>query len=74
MSAIEKTIVNSKGKWNVEEWTQTKARGGSKIVEKSRSRRGVEESKERNVEYLVVGCKVVIALIIIFRMCKREGI
>jgi hypothetical protein len=48
--------------------------GGNKIVEKNRSRRGVENNRKRNVEYSAVGCKVVATFIIIFGMCKREGI
>jgi hypothetical protein len=52
-----------------------KAGGESESVEKSISRRGVEKSrKRRNVEYSVVGCKVATAFIIIFEMCRREGI
>jgi hypothetical protein len=52
-----------------------KARGGSKIVEKNKSRRGVEKSrKRRHVEYSAVGCEVVVAFIIIFRMCRRKNI
>jgi hypothetical protein len=51
-----------------------KARGGSKIVKKNKSRRGVEKSKERSVEYLAVGCKFATTFNIIFKMCKREGI
>jgi hypothetical protein len=46
----------------------------SKIIEKNISRRGVEKSKERIVEYSAIGCKVTIAFIIIFGMCKRQGI
>jgi hypothetical protein len=38
-----------------------KARGGSGIIEKNRSRRRVEKSKERrSVEYIVVAYKVAI--------------
>jgi hypothetical protein len=51
-----------------------KARGGSEIVEDNRSRRGVEKNRERIVEYSVVGCKVVATFIIIFGLCKREGV
>ncbi len=51
-----------------------KVGGGSIIVEKNKSRRGVEKSIKMSVEYLIVGCKVVIAFIIIFGMCKREGV
>jgi hypothetical protein len=51
-----------------------KAKGGSEIVEKNRSRRGVEKSKEKSVEYLVIGYKVIVAFNIIFRMCRREGV
>jgi hypothetical protein len=36
-----------------------KVGGGSGIVEKNRSRRGVEKSKKRSVEYSIVDCKVV---------------
>jgi hypothetical protein len=43
----------------------TKVGRGSKIVEKNRSRRGVEKSRERSVEYSTVGCKVAITFIII---------
>jgi hypothetical protein len=46
-----------------------KARKGRGIVENNRSKRGVEKSKERSVEYSVVGFKVVVAFIIIFGMC-----
>jgi hypothetical protein len=51
-----------------------KARGGRGIVEKNRSRRGLEKSRERSVEYLVIGCKVAATFIIIFGMCRREGV
>jgi hypothetical protein len=43
--------------------------GGSKIVEKKRSRRRVEKRGECwSVEHLTVGSEVVVAFIIIFRM------
>jgi Uri superfamily endonuclease len=49
--------------------------GGSGIVEKNKNKRGVEKSKKRrHVEYLAIRCKVVVAFIIIFGMCKREGV
>jgi hypothetical protein len=49
-----------------------KARGGSRIIEKNISIKGVEKNKKRrSVEYLVVGCKVVVVFIIIFEMCKK---
>jgi uncharacterized membrane protein len=48
-----------------------KARG-SKIVENNKSRKRVEKSRERSVEYLAISCKVAIAFIIIFGMCRRE--
>jgi hypothetical protein len=52
-----------------------KARGGSRIVEKNRSRRGVKKSKEKRcIEYSAIGYKVIVAFIIIFGMCKREGV
>jgi hypothetical protein len=51
-----------------------KARGGSGIVEKNKSRRGVEKSKKKNVEYSVIGYKVIVTFIIIFGMCRREGV
>jgi hypothetical protein len=35
-----------------------KVGGGSGIVEKNRSRRGVEKSKKKSVEYLTVDCKL----------------
>jgi len=47
---------------------------GSGIIEKNISRRGVEKSKEKSVEYSAIGCKVATTFIIIFRMCRREGI
>jgi hypothetical protein len=50
-----------------------KVGGGSGIVEK-KSRRLVEKSTKRSVEYLVIGCKVTTTFIIIFGMCRREGI
>ncbi len=55
--------------------SDTKARGGTKTVENNRNRRGVEKSIERrHVEYSIGGCKVTTAFIIIFGMCKKEGI
>jgi hypothetical protein len=61
-----------------------KVRGGSEMVEKNksrkgveknRSRRGVEKSKKiRHVEYSTIRCKVIIAFIINFRMCRRVGV
>jgi hypothetical protein len=47
-------------------------RGGSKIVEKNRSRKGIENSRMRSVEYSTIGYKVIVALIIIVKMSKRE--
>jgi hypothetical protein len=44
-------------------------------AEKHKTRRGVEKSKKRrHVEYSTVGCKVVAVFIIVFRMCRREGV
>jgi hypothetical protein len=51
-----------------------KARGGSKIVEMNKNKRQIERSKERSVEYSIIGYKVTIAFIIIFVMCKKEGV
>jgi hypothetical protein len=52
-----------------------KAGGGNIIVEENKSRRGVEKNrKRRNVEYSAIGCKVATTFIIIFRMCKKEGV
>jgi hypothetical protein len=52
-----------------------KARGGRRIVEKNKSRRGVEKSrKKRCVEYSAISYKVVVTFIIIFEMCRREGV
>jgi hypothetical protein len=50
-----------------------KVGGGRGIVEKKRNRIQVEKSTNMNVEYSVVGCKVVAPFIIIFGMCRREG-
>jgi hypothetical protein len=50
-----------------------KAREGSKIIEKKKSRKGVEKSRERSIEYSTIRCKVAAAFII-FRMCRRESI
>jgi hypothetical protein len=67
-------IENNKGKGSSKEWAQTKTKGRSGIVEKNKSRRGVEKSKMwRRVEYLVIGCKVVATFIIIFGMCRRKA-
>jgi hypothetical protein len=50
-----------------------KARGGSGIVEKNTSRRGIEKNRKRtSVEYLVVGYNIVDTFII-FKMCKKES-
>jgi hypothetical protein len=52
-----------------------KVGGGSGIVEKNKSKRGVEKSRERRcVEYSTIGYKVAFTFIIIFRMCRREGV
>jgi hypothetical protein len=52
-----------------------KARGGIGIVEKNKSRRRVENSrKRRRVDYLAGGYKVIVAFIIIFKMCRKEGV
>jgi hypothetical protein len=52
-----------------------KIRGGNGIVEKNKSRRTIEKNKERrHVEYSAVGCAVVVAFIIIFEMCRMEGV
>jgi len=52
-----------------------KARKGSIIVEKNRSRITIEKNKEiRHVEYSTIGCEVVLAFIIIFRMCKLKSV
>ncbi len=45
--------MNSKGKRSVEKRTHTKARRGNGIVEKNRSRRGIEKSIDMSVEYSV---------------------
>jgi hypothetical protein len=45
-----------------------KVGGENGIFENNLSKRGVEKSKKRNVEYSAVGCKVIVAFIIIFRM------
>jgi hypothetical protein len=52
-----------------------KTKKESGIVENNKSRRQVKKSRKgRHVEYLVVGCKVIVAYIIIFRMCRMEGV
>jgi len=52
-----------------------KAGGGNGIVEKNKSRRGVENNRKRRlVEYSTVGYKVVATFIINIGMCKREGV
>jgi len=51
-----------------------KARGGSGIVGKNINRRGIEKNRKRtNVEYLVVGYKVIVTFTIIFKMCRKEN-
>jgi hypothetical protein len=51
-----------------------KVGGGSKIVEKNKSRKGVEKNRKiRCVEYSTVGYKVVTTFIIIFKMCRRKS-
>ncbi len=67
--------MNGKGKGNTYEWAQTKVGGGSGIVKKNRNKWGVENNKERrNVAYLAIGYKVATPFIIIFKMCRREGV
>jgi hypothetical protein len=49
--------------------------GGSGIVEKNKSSRTIENNiKRRLVEYSTIGCEVITAFIIIFGMCKKEGV
>ncbi len=64
--------MNSKGKESTKEWAQMNARGGSIIVQKNINRTKVKNRK-RNVEYLAIGY-VDVTFIIIFKMCRREGI
>jgi hypothetical protein len=52
-------ITNNKRKGTIKEWTQTKAWGGSEIVEKYTSIKGLEKNKAwRYVEYSTIGYKV----------------
>jgi hypothetical protein len=52
-----------------------KATRGSKFIKMNRSRRAIEKSiKRRCVEYSTIGCEVVATFIIIFGMCRREGV
>jgi len=53
-----------------------KLRGGSIIVQKNWTRRGIEKSKKkREVEYSDVGYKVnTTFIIIIFETCRRKGV
>jgi hypothetical protein len=49
-----------------------KVGGRSEIVEKNKV---VEKGREKRcVEYLTIGCEVVVAFIIIFEMCRRENV
>ncbi len=74
-NATKKLQKIAKEKKTIEEWTQTKARGGNGIVENNKSRKGVENSKKRRlVEYSAVGYRVAAAFIINVGMCKREGV
>jgi hypothetical protein len=47
--------------------------GGNRFVEKNINRRGVEKNRERSVEYSVVGYKVTITFIIIFKCAERKA-
>jgi hypothetical protein len=52
-----------------------KVKGGNGIIKNNISKRGVEKSSERrHVEYLAIGRKVATTFIIIFGMCRKEGI
>jgi hypothetical protein len=51
-----------------------KVGGESEIVEKNKIKRGIEKNKKRSVEYSALRCKVVTTFIIIFGMCRREGV
>jgi hypothetical protein len=48
------------------------------VEEKLMRRIEIEEElkrvKKRNVEYSAIGCKVAATFIIIFKMCKRDGV
>jgi hypothetical protein len=51
-----------------------KAGGGSGIVEMNKSRRRVEKRRKRNVEYSIVGYKVVASFIIFKNVQKGRHI
>jgi hypothetical protein len=51
-----------------------KVGGRRRIVEKNRSKKGVEKNKKNSVEYFVGYCKVIVPFIIIFGMCRKENI
>jgi hypothetical protein len=72
---IENLQKNSKGKGSAEECAQIQVGRINGIAEKNRNKRGVEKNAYRRcVEYSTVNCKVTTAFIIIFGMCRREGI
>jgi hypothetical protein len=68
-NAIEKLQQKAREKEVLKSEHRQRQEEEKKIVEKNRSRRGVEKNRYRNVEYSTVGCKVTVAFIIIFRMC-----
>ncbi len=61
---LEVEVQKSGHKWKQEE----------EVVDKNKSRRRVEKNRERSIEYSTIHCKVIVAFIIIFKMCIREGI
>jgi hypothetical protein len=53
-----------------------KGRRRKQIVENNKNRRVIIEKSRnrRRVEYPAIGCEVIVAFIIIFRMCKNKNI
>ncbi len=51
-----------------------KARIGSEIIKKKKKKKVEKSRMWKHVEYLVIGCKVIITFIIILKMCRKEGV
>jgi hypothetical protein len=46
----------------------------TKLLRRIKVEEELRKTKRRSVEHSVVGYKVAIAFIIIFKMCKKEGV
>ncbi len=68
-------VESSKGEISIKKWTHMKIGVGSRCVEKKRSKRRVEKSRDyKSAEHLIANNKVVATFNIIFKMWKSQTV